>query len=670
MYIGLEAVGFTGVIGLATSLVVALMIYFGLSRSGCDFTLQILRILFTSIISTVAGGLSNSPYSAEWYAKQIPMVMKTVLSRFESILDDKVTIYATCPSCSCLYAPSDKIANTGYVAKCENTRTQSSSTCNADLLEKKRPIRPFVLPCFYQYISKLLSNKEIETYLDKACEVGLDAARGSLPDPIVHPFQASFVRNLKGPDQEHLFIDGGSNREARLIFGLNVDWFNFFRSTNRGVTTSTGVLILSCLNLPLHLRDKPEYMFVAVIPGPHSPPADEINHFLRPVIDAIRCSYYRGLQFNRTANFPHGRIVRCTIGPIVCDLPAARKIAGIASYNTVQKFCSRCSFDGKDTNGSNNHGVCDHPALDPNVKLHGISFLDEPPVSSDHQLQHSQVHEPAEITQEEEEDLIRFIDSIQKSEHDTQKLKRQNLKSQRVVKVSQSDGLDVSEADGGMESGKKDKVLQKIIEKITPPQPYSGWTSRPVRYMKMQSLSWKTVGTAVRQKSIWNIFGIRDSDLWRLPPTWDPVKQLVFDPMHCFLEGVVQFHFREVLHISEEFSIKPQMAFSLDIRTEELDIKNSLEGIQPSVQAARVRTSVLQIAKRLTESIQSDVDGDDKKKRLADVLADANKSALWHVAKELGLLDTDDEFKRVNRTFLAQKLIAWVGLHYFQVRSS
>ncbi|KAJ7153126.1 hypothetical protein C8R43DRAFT_832523, partial [Mycena crocata] len=96
------------------------------------------------------------------------------------------------------------------------------------------------------------------------------------------------------------------------------------------------------LNLPVEERYKPENMFLAgVIPGPKEPPRDLINSFWAPLVDDFVELWESGVFFDQTADYEHGRLIRCAIVALVCDVPAGRKIGGFASCSH-EWFCSRC----------------------------------------------------------------------------------------------------------------------------------------------------------------------------------------------------------------------------------------------------------------------------------------------------------------------------------------
>ncbi|KAI9059347.1 hypothetical protein FKP32DRAFT_1579810, partial [Trametes sanguinea] len=88
---------------------------------------------------------------------------------------------------------------------------------------------------------------------------------------------------------------------------------------------------------------------VGVIPGPHKPSKDQINHFLRPLVSQLLVFWNTGVYFSRTAKYALGRLARCMLVPLVCDLPAARQTAGFGQYN-AKYFCSVCRLPLHDIN--------------------------------------------------------------------------------------------------------------------------------------------------------------------------------------------------------------------------------------------------------------------------------------------------------------------------------
>lgn len=106
---------------------------------------------------------------------------------------------------------------------------------------------------------------------------------------------------------------------------------------------------MACLNLPPNLRYRPENIFLAgIIPGPKEPSLEQINHFLKPLVDDLQVLWASGIYLSRTASRSAGRLVRAAMIPLVCDLPALRKVAGYAGHSHNKFFCSFCRLQKPD----------------------------------------------------------------------------------------------------------------------------------------------------------------------------------------------------------------------------------------------------------------------------------------------------------------------------------
>ena len=64
---------------------------------------------------------------------------------------------------------------------------------------------------------------------------------------------------------------------------------------------------------------------------------------MRPLVDMLLEFWYTGIRFSRTCAYYYGRVVHCALICVVCDLPAARKISGFASFHHTQ-MCAMCHF--------------------------------------------------------------------------------------------------------------------------------------------------------------------------------------------------------------------------------------------------------------------------------------------------------------------------------------
>jgi hypothetical protein len=101
------------------------------------------------------------------------------------------------------------------------------------------------------------------------------------------------------------------------------------------------------MNLPPHLRSSHDNIFLAgLIPGPLEPTVLQINHVLKPLVHELK-ELWTGVKFDSTTNFPNGRIIKVMLGPIVCDLPAIRKVLGMAGHSSDKNMCSFCRVTKK-----------------------------------------------------------------------------------------------------------------------------------------------------------------------------------------------------------------------------------------------------------------------------------------------------------------------------------
>ena len=131
---------------------------------------------------------------------------------------------------------------------------------------------------------------------------------------------------------------------------LNIDWFQPFSHT----VCSVGVMYLTVMNLPRHIRTKREnIILVGIIPGPDEPKHD-INTFLKPLVQELKL-FWNG-QYMKLAmqSGIQEKMVKCALLCISCDLPAVRKTCGFLSHSAALG-CSKCMKKFPGTVGSMNY---------------------------------------------------------------------------------------------------------------------------------------------------------------------------------------------------------------------------------------------------------------------------------------------------------------------------
>ena len=165
-------------------------------------------------------------------------------------------------------------------------------------------------------------------------------------------FEANFIKDFKGPDGK-LFVDRGD--KIRLAFSIHSDFFNPEGVTLRGATKSLGIISFANLALDPSIRYLPEYLFIAaIIPGPNEPSVDEMDYFVRPVIEQFVQAWRPGVTVSRTAVSESGAVVEVGILLSVNDLPAAHKIAGFPGVAS-NFICTVCQLRGKTGVFNTNH---------------------------------------------------------------------------------------------------------------------------------------------------------------------------------------------------------------------------------------------------------------------------------------------------------------------------
>lgn len=290
------------------------------------------------ITSALAKELSNSDTQDIVATETMPRSVDNVIKILD--ISPRCKPYVCCKECYALYLIHPDIPKGGYPDYCSNLT--DSGLCNAPLRKVKKtakgstemPTREFRYRSPADYFAQLFARSDLKDYLY------VNPSRNSRDsDEAWDVWDAPGLREFEYIDGKP-FIE--SKDESRLIFSLNFDGFNPFGNREAGKVVKAGAIYLVCLNLPPAIRYNIENMYlVGIIPGPDGPSTHEINHLLKPLIDDFLVLWRVGLFLSRTYLRPHGIRVRAAIIPLVCDLPAARQMAGSANY-MHSNFCSEC----------------------------------------------------------------------------------------------------------------------------------------------------------------------------------------------------------------------------------------------------------------------------------------------------------------------------------------
>lgn len=388
------------IIALSLFTVVILHLMSRLSVRSCIMTLKLQRAMMNLTFSRIySNGL---PESISRALKHYPVTVTTLHKWFP--ISSTFTTYAACPQCSRLYAPkngvypvmctwdefeaakmerrqhmnvtssgseSSPIKDGGRSKKHPERRTRGDPDLDLENLEPvpcntmlvhdprkpRRPIRPFKHRSMKEWLSKLLSRPGLTNLLDSAW------TRADTDGYLRDIWSGSVLQNFRGPDgslfsqpRERTSHDEDGKEKiqegvTRLIFSMNIDWFNPYGNKQSGIRRSIGIIAFVCLNLPPHERYKRENMYVAgIIPGPNEPSLDQLNHFLEPIVEELLLFWHPGVRFSRTADHPDGRVVHAALVPVVSDLPASRKVHG-APGPTATRYCALCLTKRKTSHG-------------------------------------------------------------------------------------------------------------------------------------------------------------------------------------------------------------------------------------------------------------------------------------------------------------------------------
>jgi hypothetical protein len=329
-------------------------IILGLATGNTNFIYATVTLLIKLAMSvhTKPDADGNYSYDAlqQEILKDLPSSLYTAMQRLN--LDGKTVLYAACPSCDHIHAPTLSTSNIPtWPKECENEivgedgRSKCATALLVDGKSYAHPIKSFLSHSFLDYLARLLSTPAIETQMDHACDEALAWKRQGGAEFVDNVFHGTLIQEFIGPDG-NLFIDRGKDKRMRLLFGCSVDFFPPHGSRKRSSSASIGVLTAYCLNLPLAIRQKPDNLYVQILTGPKAAHQEHLNPYLRPTVDIGVVGWERGIHLSKTGASPEsGRIMDLGFVLSVNDLPAARDVIGATQHNS-HILCTVCDCRG------------------------------------------------------------------------------------------------------------------------------------------------------------------------------------------------------------------------------------------------------------------------------------------------------------------------------------
>jgi len=335
----------------------------------------------TAILLAGMRCILNSETSLRSLASEVPTDPRKLLILYD--LNPVTRSYICCPSCYFLYdyslsktkkrkAPvsfddhphltgktkSQMSEDTQLVvsipAHCTHRRVRTSPPCGEPLFETlivnanaySVPLCKYEVQDLKQWVGRLLSRPAVEELVFKAFR----RPRKEYMEDIWDAGHLCKILLKKG----ERFLPGPAN-ETRLAFSFSVDSFNPFHMKEAKQTVSSTAIWLVLLNLPPHLRYRPENTFLAgIIPGPRKPSLSDINHSLKLLVDVLLEFFEPGVLYSRTARHKQGCRVRAILVPVVSDMLAARQAGGFASPMATY-FCTRCNLKVQDIENLDKH---------------------------------------------------------------------------------------------------------------------------------------------------------------------------------------------------------------------------------------------------------------------------------------------------------------------------
>ena len=290
-------------------------------------------------------------------ASKVPKDPRTILTLYH--LDPITHSYVCCPACHCLYPYSlvetkKRKVPSSIPVNCTYRRVRSGATCGEPLFDRVMindnarmvPRLKYHAQDLKQWVGWLLSRPAIEEEVFKAFR----RPRKERMEDVWDARHLCRVLLKKG----ERFVPGPED-ETRLVFSFSMDSFNPYHMKEAKQTVSSTAIWLTLLNLPSHLRYRPENMFLAgIIPGPKKPSLSDVNHSTKLLVDVLLEFFDPGVLYSRTAKHSHGCRVWAILMPIVSDMPAARQAGGFASP-TATSFCTLCSLKIQDIENIDRH---------------------------------------------------------------------------------------------------------------------------------------------------------------------------------------------------------------------------------------------------------------------------------------------------------------------------
>ncbi|KAJ3848677.1 hypothetical protein EV368DRAFT_86366 [Lentinula lateritia] len=225
------------------------------AQRGASLILKLVKMFGFSIAILGGQGLNSDQ---EATLAGIPESIETLERKFN--LDVDCVLYAVCPRCSYTHSPSypNDTSHPVYPSTCSERKAPSEEPCGASLLAHGKPLKIFEYYPFFDWFGKFLALPGIEEYGDRFCDTVSN--HETIPVDKKDQTDGRFFHEFRAHDGSLFMKNRGA--EGRWFFIFNADFFNVEGNRIHGKTSSTGMMAMSCLNLPLEIRNDHAYLYM------------------------------------------------------------------------------------------------------------------------------------------------------------------------------------------------------------------------------------------------------------------------------------------------------------------------------------------------------------------------------------------------------------------------
>jgi hypothetical protein len=315
-------------------------------------------------------GILKSQLSPASLASEVPKDPRKLLTLYD--LDPVTHSYVCCPTCYYLYPHSVVKTKKRKASACSGEHSNLMENADKGTSEDAPLVSSTPAHCIHRHVRSAAACGEPlfdtitingNAYMvprfkydaqDLKQWVGWLLSRPVIEEAVFKAFRRPRKERMEDVwDAGHLckillkkgerFLPGPVD-ETRLAFSFSMDSFNPYHMKEAKQTVSSTAIWLVLINLPPHLRYRPENMFLAgIIPGPRKPSLSNVNHSIKLLVDVLLEFFEPGVWYSRTARHRHGCRVRAILMSVVSDMPAARQASGFASP-TATFFCTLCNL--------------------------------------------------------------------------------------------------------------------------------------------------------------------------------------------------------------------------------------------------------------------------------------------------------------------------------------